>query len=118
MQFTTSSLTAEPCDDEYDNMANLSCLAENGYWFALSRFPDEEQVQITTEDSEVSLNGLTITLKPGSLMVTFSPEAAKLLPKGHDHYEVIHKTSERDMPEVLETLRLILEGTGMLVNEL
>lgn len=55
MQIKTASLIAGPCDDEYDDMALLCCHAENGMLFSLTRFPDENEVEITVSD-EKSLN--------------------------------------------------------------
>lgn len=117
MQLTTSSLTAEPCDDEYDDLANLSCLAEDGYWFALARFPDENTVDVTARDAVHSMTGVVVTLSPGRLHILLDSAAAKAL-DGHTDYEILHHTSAMDMPTVIATLELILADTGTLINQL
>lgn len=112
MQITTAALIVNPCDDEYDNMALLCCHDEHGSLFSLTRFPDENEVEITVRDDQVlAVSTLKVTLEPGRLLVELDPADGKRL-DGHGHYEILHDTFADELPEVDETLRIILKDVG------
>ncbi|HYQ51534.1 MAG TPA: hypothetical protein VES70_14050, partial [Pseudomonas sp.] len=62
MQITTALLFATPCDDEEDNMATLCCHSDKGQMFLLTRYPDEDTVDLTLDDEPSTLDGLKVTL--------------------------------------------------------
>ena len=62
MQLTTPLLFATPCDDEEDNMATLCCHSDKGQMFLMTRYPDEDTVDITLDDEPATLDGLKVTL--------------------------------------------------------
>ncbi|MFC6299793.1 hypothetical protein GNF76_22435 [Pseudomonas sp. CCM 7893] len=117
MQLTTSHLIVNPCDDEEDNMAMLCCHGDKGEMFMLTRYPDEEDVEITWDYDPSTLDGLKITLSATKLLVEIAATDADAL-GGSDHLEIIHSTDESDLAEVQETLQNILKGTGTYISEL
>lgn len=117
MQLTTAQLMATPCDDEEDNMATLCCISDKGEMFLMTRYPDEDEVEITLDDEPSTLDGLKITLGPKRLLIEVAPGDADAL-GGDDHLEITHSTPDSDLTEVEETLQNILKGTGTYVSEL
>ncbi|MGY2374146.1 hypothetical protein ACW9IB_06540 [Pseudomonas sp. SDO524_S393] len=111
MQFTTAHLIVNPCDDEEDNMAMLCCHGKNGEMFMLTRYPDEEEVELTWDYEPSTLDGLKVTLSATTLLVELAAGDADAL-GGKDQLEVTHATATSDMAEVEETLQNILKGTG------
>ena len=120
MQLNTVELIATPCDEEEDNMALLGCQdLSNGNMFLMTRFPDEDEVAIAldVEEEPYLLRDLKITLGAERLLIEVSPQHKEAL-HGSDFLEIFHSTDPADLPEVLETLRNLLDGTGTLVSEL
>ena len=117
MQMTTDHLLANPCDDEEDNMAMLCCHTDGGEMFLMTRYPDEDELEITLDDEPSTLDGLKITLGPQRLLIEVAPGDADAL-GGDDHLEITHSTPDSDLAEVEETLQNILKGTGTYVSEL
>ncbi|MGY2402084.1 hypothetical protein [Pseudomonas sp. SDO5271_S396] len=111
MQFTTAHLIVNPCDDEEDNMAMLCCHGKNGEMFMLTRYPDEEEVELTWDYEPSTLDGLKVTLSATTLLVELAAGDADAL-GGKDQLEITHATATSDMAEVEETLQNILKGTG------
>src|SRR5690606_6883278 len=74
MQITTASLIVNPCDDEYDDMALLCCHSEDGELFSLTRFPDENEVEITIRDDKThTVSSLKVTFSAERLLVEIDP---------------------------------------------
>lgn len=117
MQLTTTGLLVNPCDDEEDNMAMLCCQGANGEMFMLSRYPDENEVELTWDYEPSTLDGLKVTLGATRLRVEIAAADADAL-GGHEYLEILHGTAESDLGEVEETLQNILKGTGTYVREL
>ncbi|KAA8692966.1 Uncharacterized protein ALO80_02029 [Pseudomonas caricapapayae] len=112
MQIKTASLIANPCDDEYDDMALLCFHAENGMLFSLTRFPDENEVEITvSDDTSLSVSSLKVTFSAERLLVEIDPQDAKQL-DGHHQYEILHATDAGELQDVHRTLQIILESVG------
>ncbi|PRA25797.1 hypothetical protein [Pseudomonas poae] len=111
LQLKTDALMATPCDDEEDNMAMLCCHGNNGEMFMLTRYPDEDEVELTWDYEPSTLDGLKITLSNTSLLVELAAGDADAL-GGKDQLEITHATATSDLPEVEETLQNILKGTG------
>lgn len=117
MQLKTAQFLATPCDDEEDNMATLCCFADQGKMFLLTRYPDEDTVDLTLDDEPSTLDGLKITFSATHLLIEVAPGDKDAL-RGDARLEIVHATPDADLPEVLETLRNILDGTGELISEL
>jgi hypothetical protein len=118
MQIKTASFIVNPCDDEYDDMALLCCHGETGDLFSLTRFPDEQEVEITVRDDKVLVvSQLKVTLSAERLLVELDPADGKAL-DGHHLYEISHGMAADELKEVEETLVIILEGVGVYVSEL
>ena len=111
LQLTTDALMVTPCDDEEDNMAMLCCHGKNGEMFMLTRYPYEEEVELTWDYEPSTLDGLKVTLGDTTLLVELAAGDADAL-GGKDQLQVTHATAASDMAEVEETLQNILKGTG------
>ena len=117
MQMTTSLLMANPCDDEEDNMAMLCCHSDKGEMFLMTRYPDEDEVEITLDDEPSTLDGIKVTLSPTRLLIEIAPGDVDVL-NGDDCLEIIHNTEAGDLPEVEETLQIILKGTVTYISQI
>ncbi|MDZ5602259.1 hypothetical protein SJI00_05695 [Pseudomonas sp. RP23018S] len=116
MHLKTAQFLATPCDDEEDNMATLCCFASNGQMFLLTRYPDEDTLDLTLDDAPSTLDGLTVTVSPTRLVLKVAAGDRDAL-KGDEQLEIEHATPASDLAEVIETLRNLLEGTGELIVE-
>ena len=117
MQMTTDLLIVNPCDDEEDNMAMLCCHSAKGEMFLMTRYPDEDEVEITLDDEPSSLDGLKVTLSADRLLIEIGAGDTDAL-NGDDHLEIHHSTDAADLAEVEETLQNILKGTGTYISQL
>ncbi|MGE6825182.1 hypothetical protein [Pseudomonas soli] len=117
MQLKTALLFATPCDDEEDNMATLCCHSEKGQMFLLTRYPDEDTVDLTLDDEPSTLDGLKVTLSATRLLIEVAAGDRDAL-KGDEELQIILTTSGSDLEEVAQTLRNILDGTGTFVSEI
>ena len=117
MQMTTALLMANPCDDEEDNMAMLCCHSDKGEMFLMSRYPDEDELEITLDDEPSSLDGVKVTLSPTRLLIEVAPGDADVL-NGSDHLEILHSADADELAEIELTLKNILDGTGTYISEL
>ncbi|WP_136475250.1 hypothetical protein [Pseudomonas sp. DG56-2] len=117
MQLTTALLFATPCDDEEDNMATLCCHSDKGQMFLMTRYPDEDTVDITLDDEPCTIDGLKVTLSAKRLLIEVAPGDVDVF-NGDDHLEISLSSDGTDLAEVEETLRNILDGTGTYVSEL
>ena len=115
LQLKTDALMATPCDDEEDNMAMLCCHGKNGEMFMLTRYPDEDEVELTWDYEPSTLDGLKVTLGETTLLIEPAAGDADAL-GGKDQLEITHSTAASDMAEVQETLQNILTGTGTFVR--
>ncbi|MES2869171.1 MAG: hypothetical protein V4749_06340 [Pseudomonadota bacterium] len=117
MQMTTSLLMANPCDDEEDNMAMLCCHSDKGEMFLMTRYPDEDEVEITLDDEPSTLDGIKVTLSPTRLLIEIGAGDTDVL-NGDDHLEITHSSDPDELAEIEQTLQNILKGTGTYVSEL
>ena len=115
MHLNTAHLIVNPCDEEEDNMAMLCCHGKNGEMFMLTRYPDEDEVELTWDSEPSTLDGLKVTLGATTLLVELAAGDADAL-GGKDQLEITHATSASDLAEVEETLQNILKGTGTYVR--
>ncbi|HBK50484.1 MAG TPA: hypothetical protein DDZ74_14565, partial [Pseudomonas sp.] len=100
-----------------DNMATLCCHSDKGQMFLLTRYPDEDTVDLTLDDEPSTLDGLKVTLSAKRLLIEVAAGDRDAL-KGDEALEINLTSELSDMDEVKETLENILAGTGTLVCEL
>ncbi|MGI4836905.1 MAG: hypothetical protein ACRYF9_04750 [Janthinobacterium lividum] len=118
MKLDVLQLLANPCDDEEDNMAMLCCYGLMGELFLMTRFPDEDEIEITFGENDPQLvRDIKVTLSADQLLIEVAAVDAGLF-NGRDTLDIGHSTDAADLPEVLETLTNILKGTGTLVKGL
>ena len=117
MQINTALLFATPCDDEEDNMATLCCHSDKGQMFLLTRYPDEDTVDLTLDDEPSTLDGLKVTLSAERLVLEVAAGDRDAL-KGDEQLEIILTSPGTDLEEVALTLLNILDGTGTFVSQL
>ena len=117
MQMTTALLIANPCDDEEDNMAMLCCHSAQGEMFLMTRYPDEDELEIALDGEPSTLDGIKVTLSRTRLLIEIAPADADAL-NGDDVLEITHDTDAADLAEVELTLRNILKGTGTYISQL
>jgi hypothetical protein len=116
MQMTTALLIVNPCDDEEDNMAMLCCHSDKGDMFLMSRYPDEDELEITLDGEPSTLDGVKVTLSSTLLKIEIGAADADAL-NGDDVLEISFNPDMVDLDEVVETLTNILDGTGTFINE-
>ncbi|CAI8884002.1 hypothetical protein [Pseudomonas brassicacearum] len=117
MQMTTTLLIANPCDDEEDNMAMLCCHSAQGEMFLMTRYPDEDELEIALDGEPSTLDGVKVTLSPTRLLIEIAAADADAL-SGDDVLEITHDTDAADLAEVELTLQNILKGTGTYISQL
>lgn len=116
MQMTTALLIVNPCDDEEDNMAMLCCHSDKGEMFLMSRYPDEDELEITLDGEPSTLDGVKVTLSASLLKIEIAAADADAL-NGDDVLEISFNPDMVDRDEVVETLKNILDGTGTFISE-
>lgn len=117
MQMTTTLLIANPCDEEEDNMAMLCCHSAQGEMFLMTRYPDEDALEITLDGEPSTLDGVKVTLSPTCLLIEIAAADADAL-NGDDVLKISHDTDAADLAEVELTLQNILRGTGTYISQL
>ncbi|WP_223462908.1 MULTISPECIES: hypothetical protein [unclassified Pseudomonas] len=117
MKMKTALLIVNPCDDEEDNMAMLCCHSDQGEMFLMSRYPDEDELEITLDGEPSTLDGVKVTLSPNLLKIEIAAADADAL-NGDDVLEITFDADMTDLAEVEETLQNILEGTGTFISQL
>jgi len=116
MKMTTDLLIANPCDDEEDNMAMLCCHSAQGDMFLMSRYPDEDELEITLDGEPSTLDGVKVTLGPTLLKIEIAAADADAL-NGDDVLEITYNPDVTDVAEVELTLQNILKGTGTYISQ-
>jgi hypothetical protein len=117
MQMTTALLIVNPCDEEEDDMAMLCCHSEKGEMFLMSRYPDEDELEITLDGEPSTLDGVKVTLSPTLLKIEIAAADADAL-NGDDVLEITFDPDMVDLAEVQETLKNILDGTGTFISQI
>ena len=117
MQMTTALLIVNPCDDEEDNMAMIGCHTDKGEMFVMSRYPDEDELEITLDGEPSTLDGVKVTLSKTLLKIEIAAADADAL-NGDDVLEITFNPDMVDLDEVVETLKNILDGTGTFISEI
>lgn len=98
-------------------MATLCCHSDKGQMFLLTRYPDEDTVDLTLDDEPSTLDGLKVTLSAERLVLEVAAGDRDAL-KGDEQLEIILTSPGTDLEEVALTLRNILDGTGTFVSQL
>ncbi|MNI81691.1 hypothetical protein D3C73_1383330 [compost metagenome] len=83
----------------------------------MSRYPDEDELEITLDGEPSTLDGVKVTLGPTRLLIEIAAADADAL-NGDDVLEITHNTDASDLAEVELTLRNILDGTGTYISEI
>ena len=118
MLMTTDHLIANPCDDEEDNLAMLCCLSAQGEMFMMSRYPDEDELDITLGENDPStVEGVKVTLSAGRLLIEVAAQDSDAF-NGEDHLDIRFDPAATDLDDVEQTLKIILDGTGTYISEL
>ena len=117
MKMKTALLIVNPCDDEEDNMAMLCCHSDKGEMFLMSRYPDEDELEITLDGEPSTLEGVKVTLSPSLLKIEIAAADADVL-NGDDILEITFDADMTDLSEVDETLQNILKGTGTYISQI
>ncbi|MFY0731858.1 hypothetical protein [Pseudomonas sp. NFX15] len=117
MKMKTALLIVNPCDDEEDNMAMLCCHSDQGEMFLMSRYPDEDELEITLDGEPSTLDGVKITLSPSLLKIEIAAADADAL-NGDDVLEISFDADMTDMDELEETLQNILKDTGTYIRQI
>ena len=117
MQMNTALLIVNPCDDEEDNMAMLCCHSDKGEMFLMSRYPDEDELEITLDGEPSTLDGVKVTLGKTLLKIAIAAADADAL-NGDDVLEITFNPAMVDLDEVEETLKNILDGTGTYISQI
>lgn len=115
LQLKTDALMVTPCDEEEDNMAMLCCHGKGGEMFMPTRYPDEDEVELTWDYEPSTLDGLKVTLSDTTLLIELAAGDADAL-GGKDQLQITHATAASDLTEVEQTLQNILNGTGTLTR--
>lgn len=113
MRITASLLMANPRDEEEDDMALLCCEGSAGEMFLMTRFPDEEELEITFGEDPYLLRDLKVTLSADRLLVEVAAADAEVF-GGEDVLEIVHASDTAELAEIEETLRILLAGVGSL----
>jgi hypothetical protein len=113
MRITASLLMANPRDEEEDDMALLCCHGADGEMFLMTRFPDEEELEITLGEEPYLLRDIKVTLSADRLMVEVAAGDADVF-GGDDVLEIVHSSDAAERAEVEQTLRILLAGVGTL----
>ncbi|MDF2489470.1 MAG: hypothetical protein K0S77_2092, partial [Pseudomonas sp.] len=116
MQLNAALLIATPCDEEEENMATLCCSCTGGQLFLMTRYPDEDTLDLTLGEDFSTLDALTVTLGRERLLIEVAEGDRDAL-NGQTTLEILHSTQGEDWQEVALTLRTILDGIGTLVVE-
>ncbi|MNP59375.1 hypothetical protein D3C76_1543670 [compost metagenome] len=98
-------------------MAMLCCHSDKGEMFLMTRYPDEDELEITLDGEPSTLDGVKVTLSPTRLLIEIAAADADAL-NGDDHLEILHSTAAADLAEVELTLQNILKGSGTYISEL
>jgi hypothetical protein len=117
MKMKTALLIVNPCDDEEDNMAMLCCHSDQGEMFLMSRYPDEDELEITLDGEPSTLEGVKVTLSPSLLKIEIAAADADAL-NGDDVLEITFDADMTDLVELEETLKNILDGTGTFISQI
>lgn len=114
MRLTASLLMANPRDEEEDDMALLCCHGAAGEMFLMTRFPDEEELEITLGEEPHLLRDLKVTLSADRVLVEVAAGDEAVF-GGDEELEIIHSSDAGELAEVEETLRILLDGVGTLL---
>ncbi|WP_110971260.1 MULTISPECIES: hypothetical protein [Pseudomonas] len=115
MQLTAQLAFANPCDDEEDNLATVGCHSDKGQLFIISRYPDEDSVDLMFDEEGATVRDLKVTLSATRLLVELAAGSTDLFED--DVLEIRLDNAIIDADEVEQTLRVILDGTGTFISE-
>ncbi len=85
--------------------------------FLMTRYPDEDELEITLDDEPSTLDGVKVTLSPTRLLIEIAAADVDAL-NGDDVLEITFNADMTDLAEVEETLQNILKGTGTFISQI
>lgn len=106
-----ATFSATPFDDHYQ-MALLYCFDQDqNYCFSLSRFPDEDEIEVMVLDQvNRKVNDLSVVLKGSTLDISLDDNLAAQL-DGHSSYTIrLDGIEDHTMETLRDALRKIFEG--------
>lgn len=116
MYMSTHTLIATPCDEEEDNLASLCChIYDDNVDVILARYPDDDEVVISFEDDDYSVEIVRVTLSPTLLRIEIADTGVF---EEENFLEITHATDADNLADVEQTLQNILGGTGKYVSQL
>ncbi|WP_197325076.1 transcriptional repressor [Ralstonia solanacearum] len=97
--------------DEHYQMAFVYCMdAQRNYCFSLSRFPDEECIEVMVRDQLVcKVDDVSVTLEGQTMTVALDSTVAARL-DGESGYVIELNAAEEELPGIRAALRKIFEG--------
>jgi hypothetical protein len=106
-----ATVSAAAFDDDYE-MAFVYCFdREKDYCFSLSRFPQENEIEIMVRDQiNYKVNDLSVELRGSTLSVSIDQLLAAQL-DGHATYTIsLIETDDAEKEHLRDALRKIFEG--------
>ncbi len=83
---------------------------QRNYCFSLSRFPDEERIEVMVRDQLVcKVDDVSVTLEGRTMTVALDSAVAARL-DGESGYVIALNAAEEDLPGIRAALRKIFEG--------
>ena len=105
MKMTTAHLIANPCDDEEDNLAMLCCHSDQGEMFLMTRYPDEDELEITLDGEPSTLDGVKVTLSEADAeqwLASMLDQQAVHIEARETPEQVLHEQVHQDGSEQIE----------------
>ena len=116
MKLSSALIFANPCDEEEDNLATLGSNSSQGELFIMSRYPEEDEIDLLLDEEGDTLRDIKVTLSNSRLLIETAPGATDLF-VGDDVLEIALDGAMGDLDEVEQALKVILQGTGTFVCE-
>src|SRR3546814_17039889 len=92
-----SDWSSDVCSSDL-NMAMLCCHSAQGEMFLMTRYPDENELEIALEGEPSTLEGVKVTLSPTLLKIEIAAADADVL-HGDDVLDITHDTDAADLAE-------------------
>lgn len=116
MQLKSALIFANPADDEEDNLATFGSNSNDGELFIMSRYPQENEIDLILDEEGDTLRDIKVTLSATRLLIETAPGATDLF-GGDDVLEIDLENAIVDLDEAEQALQAILKGAGTFVSE-
>lgn len=101
MQLKSALIFANACDDEEDNLATFGSNSSTGELFIMSRYPEEDEVDLILDEEGDTLRDFKVTLSDTRLLIEAAPGATDLF-GGDDVLEIALGDAIGDLDEVAQ----------------